>query len=67
MACSTRLYEFSIETKIAILTAFSGLLSAAHSRIYRVDNFREFAGNVLWLEARQRKSNQTRFGNRVIE
>ena len=44
-AYSTLPYEFSVETKIAMLTAFSGLLSAAHSRIYgcsAILRFRKF-------------------------
>jgi len=45
-AYSTLPYEFSVETKIAMLTAFSGLLSAAHSRIYGCSGMSQFAENV---------------------
>jgi len=45
-AYSTLPYEFPVETKIAMLTAFSGLLSAAHSRIYGCSGMSQFAENV---------------------
>src|SRR6476646_6285221 len=45
-AYSTLPYEFPVETKIAMLTAFSGLLSAVYSRIYGCSAMSQFAENV---------------------